>query len=283
MNLLFICSKNQWRSPTAEGVFRKDTSLNVRSKGTSRSARQTVSARDIEWADLVLVMEPKHKKRLFAEYPGEMAEAETHVLDIPDDYQYMDPELIQLLESSVWPLLEGKDELSIPKFVTVDGFTKPDLLAALGASEVQLNQAAQELFADERFQPSLQAGAIEIETRTVESLGFNNGATYDQLVARAAEFKLIECPLELAAYLRLQYLAQPVAPEKDASSEPGSPPGALTIASAPLDDRDQSPKGFYLRNIDGTLWLRGYWSDAPHIWSNDDVFIFAVADNPTLR
>jgi predicted protein tyrosine phosphatase len=105
MNLLFICSKNQWRSPTAEQIFRNEPALNVRSRGVSRSAKRTVTARDIEWADLVLVMETKHKNRLVAGYPGEMMSTQTYVLDIPDDYPYMDPELIELLTASVRPLL----------------------------------------------------------------------------------------------------------------------------------------------------------------------------------
>ena len=57
MNVLFICGKNQWRSPTAEQVWRRHPQLNVRSGGTSPSARHTVSDADIGWADVVMVME----------------------------------------------------------------------------------------------------------------------------------------------------------------------------------------------------------------------------------
>ncbi len=111
MNVLFICSKNQWRSPTAEKVFQKEPGLSVRSRGTSRSARRTVNRQDIQWADLVLVMETKHKQRLRADFPGEMKYKEVHVLDIPDDYRYMDPELVELLESSVRALIPaGQDD-----------------------------------------------------------------------------------------------------------------------------------------------------------------------------
>jgi hypothetical protein len=49
-NILFICSKNQWRSPTAETIWRKHPSLNVKSAGTSTKARRTVSSTDITWA-----------------------------------------------------------------------------------------------------------------------------------------------------------------------------------------------------------------------------------------
>lgn len=110
LNVLFICSKNQWRSPTAEKVFEKDPMLDVRSRGVSRTARCTVSSHDLKWADLVLVMEPKHEQRLRGDYPGEMKFKECHVLDIPDIYKFMDPELVELLTATVRPLLQpGRD------------------------------------------------------------------------------------------------------------------------------------------------------------------------------
>ena len=110
LNVLFICSKNQWRSPTAEKVFEKDPMLDVRSRGVSRTARRTVNSHDIKWADLVLVMEPKHEQRLRADYPGEMKFTECHVLDILDNYKFMDPELVELLTATVRPLLQpGRD------------------------------------------------------------------------------------------------------------------------------------------------------------------------------
>lgn len=166
----------------------------------------------------------------------------------------------------------------LPNVVSVGTMSKPQLLEALGTLGVQLNQAAMDLFADARFEPNSQAADVKIAARSLASLGFSGGATYAQIVARAQELGLTECPLELAAYLRLQSQHQVVAAKRLPNSEPGSPPGAITIASKPLDDSDETPKGFYLRNIDGTLWLRGYRSDAIHVWSAPDVFVFAVTD-----
>ncbi len=105
LNLLFICSKNQWRSPTAEQVYRQRPLINVRSAGTARSAKRQVTNTDLKWADVVFVMEDKHKKRLMSDFPGEMRYKEIHVLGIPDDYQYMDPELIEILTNSIDPVL----------------------------------------------------------------------------------------------------------------------------------------------------------------------------------
>jgi predicted protein tyrosine phosphatase len=104
-NVLFVCSKNQWRSPTAENIWRRDPFISVRSGGTSPSARHKVSIEDIQWAHVILVMEEKHKSRLKAEYARALEHKPIHVLDIPDEYKYMDPELVALLATSVASVL----------------------------------------------------------------------------------------------------------------------------------------------------------------------------------
>ena len=100
-NLLFICSKNQWRSPTAEHIFKKHPNFNVRSAGTSASARKKINAKDIEWADTIFVMEEHHKSRLKSEFTNTLKYKNIQVLDIPDDYQYMDAELVEILDQAV--------------------------------------------------------------------------------------------------------------------------------------------------------------------------------------
>ncbi len=106
-HLLFVCSRNQWRSPTAESVFRRHPGVEVRSAGTSENARRTVRARDLEWADLVLVMEQKHRRILRQRFGRTLVDESVHVLEIPDDYRYMDPELVELLHACVTPFLNG--------------------------------------------------------------------------------------------------------------------------------------------------------------------------------
>ena len=105
INVLFVCSRNQWRSPTAEKVWRSHSALSVRSGGTSPNARRRVSEQDIHWADAIFVMEEKHKSRLLAEYGRMLEHKAIHVLDIPDQYRYMDPELVEELERSVGAIL----------------------------------------------------------------------------------------------------------------------------------------------------------------------------------
>jgi predicted protein tyrosine phosphatase len=105
INVLFVCSRNQWRSPTAEQVWRKHPALSVRSGGTSPNARHHVSAADLSWAQVIFVMEEKHKSRLVAEYRRILENKPIHVLDIPDEYKYMDAELVELLQASVAEIL----------------------------------------------------------------------------------------------------------------------------------------------------------------------------------
>jgi len=100
-NLLFICSRNQWRSPTAETIWRKHPDFNVKSAGTSPKAKRTVNVADIRWANVIFVMEKKHKNRLLAQFNRLLEYKTIHVLDIPDEYQYMDAELISELEVRV--------------------------------------------------------------------------------------------------------------------------------------------------------------------------------------
>lgn len=105
VHVLFVCSRNQWRSPTAERMFKRHPVIVARSAGTSPNARRRISPADIGWADVIMVMEGKHRDRIVAEYARLVEHKTIHVLDIPDDYKYMDPELIEILEQTVEPLL----------------------------------------------------------------------------------------------------------------------------------------------------------------------------------
>ncbi|HEY5825694.1 MAG TPA: protein tyrosine phosphatase [Cyclobacteriaceae bacterium] len=105
MNILFICSRNKWRSLTAETIFKNNQDYVVRSAGTENEARIRVSERLIIWADLIFVMEKRHRERLKEKFEFAMREKDVIVLDIPDDYQYMDPELIETLKTAMAPYL----------------------------------------------------------------------------------------------------------------------------------------------------------------------------------
>jgi protein-tyrosine-phosphatase len=62
MKLLFVCSRNRLRSPTAEAVFSSYPGIEFMSAGTNKDAETPVSAELIEWADGILVMERTHQR-----------------------------------------------------------------------------------------------------------------------------------------------------------------------------------------------------------------------------
>jgi len=163
--------------------------------------------------------------------------------------------------------------------IRVGGASKSELLFQLQLAGVRLNEAAQALFADERFTTVAVSSLIEIAELSVASLGFRKGATFAQIVEQAAAIRLSLCPLELGPHFRLQYPDQPEGFLGQPPSQHRAPPGSVTVASEPLADDEETPKGFYLRRIDGALWLRGYRSWSEHIWSPEDVFVFSRPHN----
>ena len=101
--ILFVCSRNRIRSLTAERLFAKTPELSVRSVGTEKDARVRVMPGHIGWADLIVVMERRHRERLEQRFGPEMAGKRIVCLDIPDDFEYMDEELIATLQSRLAP------------------------------------------------------------------------------------------------------------------------------------------------------------------------------------
>ena len=103
MNILFICSKNKWRSRTAETIFQNSQDHFVKSAGTENDARIKVTEKLINWSELIFVMEKVHKEKLQMKFNELLDDKEIIILDIADDYQFMDEELIDMLKISVAP------------------------------------------------------------------------------------------------------------------------------------------------------------------------------------
>lgn len=99
--LLFICSRNRIRSLTAEKVMAGMAGYEVRSAGTQPNARIVVTAGHLGWADLILVMEKAHLQRLRLKFPEELKGKTVLTLNIPDDYEFMQPELIDELRAKL--------------------------------------------------------------------------------------------------------------------------------------------------------------------------------------
>ncbi len=113
---MFICSQNMLRSPTAEEVFSRVPGLEVTSAGTEADAEMRVSLDLVEWADIILVMETYHRKRLQTMFGSALKEKEPVVLGIRDDYECMDLELVEILK------------VKVPRYLKLT----PEQMAALG-------------------------------------------------------------------------------------------------------------------------------------------------------
>ena len=103
--VLFLCSRNRLRSPTAEQVFGTWPNLEVDSAGLADDAETTLTAEQLDWAELIVVMEASHRRRLQARHRAHLKGRRVVCLDIPDDYTFMQPELVALLLKKVGPLL----------------------------------------------------------------------------------------------------------------------------------------------------------------------------------
>lgn len=100
-NVLFICSQNKLRSPTAEQVFADWPDMETSSAGTKNDAENPLSAELIEWADIIFVMERQHRTKVQAKYRSALKDKRLICLNIPDDYEFMDPRLVEILEAKV--------------------------------------------------------------------------------------------------------------------------------------------------------------------------------------
>lgn len=106
MRLLFVCSQNRLRSPTAEAVFARYDGIEAQSAGTNNDADTPLSGDAIDWADIVFVMEPSHRDKLARRFGALLRAKRVVVLGIPDNYAYMQPELVALLEARVRRFIE---------------------------------------------------------------------------------------------------------------------------------------------------------------------------------
>ncbi|MDE3106042.1 MAG: low molecular weight protein tyrosine phosphatase family protein [Acidobacteriota bacterium] len=106
MRILFVCSRNRLRSPTAEAVFSCQQGIEAASAGTSADAEAALSAELIEWAEIIFVMERVHQRKLLERFGTLLKGKQVVVLGIPDKYKYMDPELVAVLRRRVTPYLK---------------------------------------------------------------------------------------------------------------------------------------------------------------------------------
>ena len=101
MNVLFVCSANRLRSPTAEQVFSAWPGVETDSAGISSGASVLLSSEQLDWAEIIFVMEKTHRAKLVRRFRSHLKGKRVVCLDIPDNYEFMDPALVRLLENRV--------------------------------------------------------------------------------------------------------------------------------------------------------------------------------------
>lgn len=152
-------------------------------------------------------------------------------------------------------------EFEVFKEITIGGVTKAQLLQQLSDKGIQFNKYAGALFDHPDFLPPSHIERVKLVKLSLSNLGLRDTCSNEEFEAQVFALKLKLCPIYLAAFLRLQYLDQIEGPY-------------LTIASKKLKMNEDYPNGFYIRNYDKALWLRGYVADGFADWPAPNEFIF---------
>lgn len=163
---------------------------------------------------------------------------------------------------------------TIIRDIIIGGLTKSQLIQKLQQHSIMMNEYAEKLFYNDNFTTSDFTCSVKTVELTVGDLGFPEGTTMPQIIERARKVGLNLCPLELGPHMRLQYLDQPEGYLGKPSFQHQAPYGSITIVSERLTQDDDFLEGFYLRRIDGVLWVRGYHASYDHVWNPDDHLIF---------
>jgi len=101
LKILFVCTVNRMRSATAHIIFNDDQRFEVKSAGTDKSAQVVLNDELLHWADTVIVMEKAHRNFIREKHAGIYQAKRIVCLYIPDEYDYMQPELIAILKDKI--------------------------------------------------------------------------------------------------------------------------------------------------------------------------------------
>lgn len=139
---------------------------------------------------------------------------------------------------------------------------------------INVNDFANIIFNHKNFDIINPPQKLNLVFYSLSELGFVEKATLNDIFVKIADMNLKPCHISTALFLRLAYLNQPPSNNSIVSSNNQSPDGAVIVLSEPLEYNQSLPKGFYLRNVDNHLWLRGYVCDDTYLWELNDIFVF---------
>ena len=100
-NILFVCTVNRMRSATAHKIFEEDKRFNVKSAGTDVNANTVLTQELLDWSTAIIVMEKHHRSFIRKHFPQIYNHKKIVCFYIPDDYDYMQQELIYVLKEKM--------------------------------------------------------------------------------------------------------------------------------------------------------------------------------------
>ena len=150
---------------------------------------------------------------------------------------------------------------------------KDQILIQLEERGIRVNRYAEEFFAHPRFRVE-NPGSLTVTIAALSEIGFDGGAALADIFQRLPKVGLKPCPPETGLFLRLAWTDQPKSGNTILRGTHEAPDQAVTVLSDLLEHKDAFPKGLYLRNVDGVLWLRGYICDPEYRFPEDALFAF---------
>ena len=152
-------------------------------------------------------------------------------------------------------------------------FPKEQLSNKLEEHGILINRYAEMFFAHPLFSTEQSIEAIVV-VASLREIGLESGATLDEIFQAIREKGYAPCPASAGLFLRFAWKDQPMSRSSVLSGTHRAPDQAVTVLTAPFERNDDFPKGLYLRNVDGKLWLRGYICNAEHRFSGNDLIAF---------
>ncbi len=103
--MLFICSANHDRSPTAEIMYQRHPGLEAKSTGIFKPQKEVRDC--LSWAEVIVVMEDIHEAYIRKRFAEALADKPVFVLGIADRYRFMEDELTSLIEERMEAVLQS--------------------------------------------------------------------------------------------------------------------------------------------------------------------------------
>ena len=157
--------------------------------------------------------------------------------------------------------------------LTLEPFPGDQIQKKLAEYGICVNPYAEEFLSHPSFS-TVQTGERIVAVASLREIGLASGASLPEIFQHLPGTGLRPCDAAAGLFLRLAWRDQPQSQNSLLSGTHAAPDKAVTVLSEPVEDDDAFPKGLYLRNVDGRLWLRGYVCDAAFRFSGDDLFAF---------